>query len=104
MSGKANYLTSNYSKKQLSTSYDYKLVQRIFSLGKIAPKVAILDLACGTGSFKSVFKKMNIDYYGVDIDNEDVISNIIRCDIANTQLPYANDFLMLYSSKWVLNI
>lgn len=89
--GKLNYLETNYSHKKSTNPYDFLLVQYILDLGSIKPGGSVLDLACGPGSFRSVFEKFNFSYVGVDIDNESEANNIIKCDIANQKLPFVDD-------------
>lgn len=88
---KINYLSTNYEHKKKSNPYDFQLIDYILKLGNIPSNTNVLDLACGTGSFKNVFESFKIPYSGADIDNEDASKNIFRCDIANESLPFNND-------------
>ena len=98
-SEKKHYLEINYAHKKESTSYDHKLLDYILNVGKIATRGSVLDLACGTGSFKAAFEAKKIKYCGVDIDNEDSLNNVSRCDIGQESLPYPNESFMLVFFK-----
>ena len=88
---KTNYLQTNYAHKKFSNQYDSALIRYIFQLGEINKGQNILDLACGTGSFKRVFEDFDFSYTGVDIDNDDELNNIILCDIASQALPFEDN-------------
>ncbi len=89
--GKGNYLETNYSHKKFANPYDFLLIKHILSLAAVNSGGNVLDLACGTGGFKSVFESFNFIYAGVDIDNESELNNIKKCDIANHMLPFNDD-------------
>ncbi len=94
---KKNYLQTNYAHKKLANQYDFMLINYITELARINSGVKVLDLACGTGSFKSVFENLNFFYTGVDIDNDDEPNNIYQCDIANQKLIFAdNSFEVIF--------
>jgi len=98
-SAKKNYLKFNYTNKRFCTPYDKNLLEYILNIGKIASQGSVLDLACGPGSFKAAFEEKKIKYFGVDIDNEDSLNNISRCDIGREPLPYPNESFMLVFFK-----
>lgn len=87
-SGKKNYLSINYANKKAVKPYDYLLIAHILNLSGMSDGGCVLDLACGTGSFKSVFESFKYKYTGVDIDNNDMLNNIYQCDIASSELPF----------------
>jgi predicted SAM-dependent methyltransferase len=59
-------------------------------------------LGCGTGSFKSVFEASNFTYFGVDIDNNDELNNIQKCDITSQSLPFEDNSYDLIFFKMVI--
>ena len=100
--GKKNYLQTNYAHKKFSNQYDFKLIRYILELGEINSGENVLDLGCGTGSFKSVFEASNFTYYGVDIDNNDELNNIQKCDMASQSLPFEDNSYDLIFFKMVI--
>lgn len=90
--GKKNYLEVNYAHKKNATPYDFKLIGHIFDLANIKGGGRVLDLACGVGTFKSVFEAFDMEYFGVDIDSDDLTKNIRVCDIAFEEFPFENNF------------
>lgn len=91
LSGKIGYLSANYAHKRGATNYDSRMIEHILDIGSIRIGGAILDLACGTGSFKPIFERNDFRYHGVDIDNQDLSSNILNCNIADAILPFADE-------------
>ncbi len=100
--GKLNYLKTNYSHKRSATSYDYKLIKYILEFEEVKEKKNVLDLACGTATFKKVFETYGVIYKGVDIDNNDEKNNIYKCDIANQDLPFNDQTFDLIFFKMVI--
>lgn len=87
---KLNYLKTNYSHKKFSKPYDFKLIDYILKIIKIDKNLSkkVLDVGCGTASFKNVFESFDFSYNGIDIDNHDPLNGIINSDIGNKPFPY----------------
>lgn len=91
LGGKKGYLSANYAHKRGATSYDYLMIEHILDIGYSRNGGVVLDLACGTGSFKPIFEGKGFNYHGIDLDNNDPLNNILNCDIADAILPFADE-------------
>lgn len=95
---KQNYLKTNYAHRPQNSVYDTKLVTHLLDHIPERPRSGkVLDLACGTGGFASVFRGLGFEYTGVDIDNHAPESQIFRANIGSDTLPFAdNSFEIIF--------
>lgn len=101
---KLNYLKTNYSHKKFSKPYDFKLIDYILKIIKIDKNLSkkVLDVGCGTASFKNVFESFDFSYNGIDIDNHDPLNGIINSDIGNKPFPYKENSYDLVFMKMII--
>ena len=97
-----NHTKAILRNKPKTNKFDYELIDHILSFSELSDyeDKIVVDIGCGEGRYKKVYKDFGFNYIGLDRSESQSTSFI--CDYGKNKLPFDNDSIDIFFCKSVL--